>query len=109
MRLPRALKIGKIADGGMPPTCETMHYEATDFNDADRKRCRNLLATLAMLMIVPPVCTSGTAYLIPKNVPPSNRPIDLLNFSTDVPAIATFTTYSGVISRRENSDLVQAA
>jgi hypothetical protein len=22
----RALKIGKIADGGMPPTYETMHY-----------------------------------------------------------------------------------
>ena len=26
MLVARALKIGKIADGGMPPTYETMHY-----------------------------------------------------------------------------------
>jgi hypothetical protein len=26
MIVARALKIGKIADGGMPPTYETMHY-----------------------------------------------------------------------------------
>ena len=27
MLVARALKIGKIADGGMPPTYETMHQE----------------------------------------------------------------------------------
>jgi hypothetical protein len=27
-RIARALKIGKIADGGMPPTYETMHWDA---------------------------------------------------------------------------------
>ena len=30
MLVARALKIGKIADGGMPPTYETMHYLLKD-------------------------------------------------------------------------------
>jgi hypothetical protein len=29
MLVARALKIGKIADGGMPPTYETMHWSRT--------------------------------------------------------------------------------
>jgi hypothetical protein len=29
MLVARALKIGKIADGGMPPTYETMHWSGT--------------------------------------------------------------------------------
>jgi hypothetical protein len=31
MLVARALKIGQIADGGMPPTYETMHYISVNY------------------------------------------------------------------------------
>src|SRR5271165_1099627 len=38
MLVARALKIGKIADGGMPPTYETMHQVAETPVDAQRPK-----------------------------------------------------------------------
>jgi hypothetical protein len=62
-----------------------------------------------MLMIVPPVCISGTA-LDPQERAAEQQPDrSIESFYGRSGDRATLTTYSGVISRRENSDLVQAA
>jgi hypothetical protein len=40
MLVARALKIGKMADGGMPPTYETMHWTKSKIRQDFQGRCR---------------------------------------------------------------------
>ena len=49
MLVARALKIGKIADGVMPPTYETMHYSAASWSGARQMRARAISQKLGGL------------------------------------------------------------